>query len=207
MPWVNTRSNIPVNNLNFNQIIAGLLFECPSTVKSREKIGVDDKGKNILRDKYTPVSMRNNAFRNRGIRGSLLTTILANIRKPLKAHNAYYCIGHQEIVEDKISEIIATTTLGDAFFDVIVMKKRSDMSETEALFYYIRNAFAHGAFEYVAESNDNAAFYLLESKKDGIVKAQMRLKETTLLKICRLSKMTSTEITRIQKKKKVPAFS
>lgn len=203
MPWINTNRSIPVDNHNFNLIIAGLLFECPSTVKSREQIGVDDNGKKILRNKYTPVSVRNNAFRNRGIRGNLLTTILASIRKPLKAHNAYYCIENQEIVEDKIAEIIATTTLGDVYFDVIVMKKRSDMSETEALFYYIRNAFAHGDFEYSSESNENSAYYLLESKKDGSVKAQMRLKETTLIKILRLSKMPSAEITEMQKKKKI----
>ena len=88
-------------------------------------------------------------------------------------------------VAREMKHIIKTTALSDPNFDVIVMLKRdrNEMPETEAIYYYIRNALAHGSFEFVSQRNDVEAYYLLESKQKNTVKAQMRLKESTMLKL------------------------
>ena len=49
-----------------------------------------------------------------------------------------------EILDVKAYEIAKNTTLSDPDYEIMVYKKRSDMSQAEAIFYYIRNAFAHG---------------------------------------------------------------
>jgi len=74
------------------------------------------------------------------------------------------------------------------------------MSDAEAIYYYIRNAFAHGSFE-VAEQAGRR-IYLIESSKDGIIKARMRLREETLLHYIELANMTPAEIKALQKPKK-----
>ena len=70
------------------------------------------------------------------------------------------------------------------------------MSDAEVIYYYIRNAFAHGSFEVTSDR-----VYKLESKKKESVKAQMMLKETTLLKIADLSRKNRKQIEALQKKK------
>ena len=59
---------------------------------------------------------------------------------------------------------------------MIVIAERSDMSLTSSIFYYIRNAFAHGSFMVDGD------VYSFESSKDGTIKAAIRLREKTLLK-------------------------
>ena len=73
------------------------------------------------------------------------------------------------------------------------------MPDTEAIYYYIRNAFAHGSFEFTDVGDRR--ILVLESSKDGKLKAQMRLRESTLLKMIELSRKTATEIYGMQKKK------
>lgn len=75
------------------------------------------------------------------------------------------------------------------------------MSDAEAVFYYIRNAFAHGSFEVVSGSDP---IYKLESKKNGVVKAQLLLKQTTLIKLADLSERSRTDIEKLQRKKSKP---
>ena len=48
------------------------------------------------------------------------------------------------------------------------------MSDAEVVFYYIRNAFAHGDIEVIGGGD---RIYKLESKKKNDIKAQMILKE------------------------------
>lgn len=52
-----------------------------------------------------------------------------------------------ESVEATVSSIMSMAALRDPYYEMIVFQKRTDMTETEALYYHIRNAFAHGAFE------------------------------------------------------------
>ena len=66
--------------------------------------------------------------------------------------------------------------LSDPNFEMIIMHTRNDMSKACAIFYYIRNGFAHGLFD--VKNN----IYCFESSKNGVTKAKVRLKEETLLK-------------------------
>lgn len=90
----------------------------------------------------------------------------------------YVKLGPKEDVEKTRRALGADSKLADLNFEFIVFRERNDIPDTEAIFYYIRNAFAHGSFE-IKETGGNSVF-LLESRKANSVKAQMRLKEKTL---------------------------
>lgn len=200
MAWVNTTRSIPKDDPIFQAIVCGLVFNCPSTTEHREKIGVNKQGKARYKRTYKPVSARNVSFRSRGICKDLFNTILAQIRRPLNKTKTYALIKPTESVEATVNSIMSATSLSDQYYEMIVFQKRSDMTDPEALYYYIRNAFAHGSFEVVPTNNENV--YLLESRKDETVKAQMRLKETSLREYIKLANLTAEEIKKLRKVKK-----
>ena len=200
MAWVNTKKTIPITNPLFQEIVCGLVFNCPSSNEFRERIGVNERGNPKYRYIYKPVSAREVSFRNRGIDNRLFETILAQIRRPLNNKKTYALIDKTESVELTVHTINSSVPLKDPYYEMIVFQKRSDMSNAEALYYYLRNAFAHGSFEVVPTDNGNV--YLLESSKDGNVKAQMRLKESSLIEYIRLANLTAGEIRRLQRRRK-----
>ena len=199
MSWVNITKSIPMTNPIFQEIVCGFVFNCPSSTEHRERIGVNEEGKVRYKRTYKPVSARSVSFRKRGINKDLFLTILAQIRRPLNNIKTYALIKASESVESTVNAIINTTSLGDPYFEIIVFQKRNDMTDTEALYYYIRNAFAHGSFEVIPTNKGHV--YLLESSKDESVKAQMRLKETSLKEYLRLANLTAAEIKALQKSK------
>lgn len=182
--------NIPQNDSTLKNIIFQYVVSCPSSIRKKEGGGYV----------YSSVSQKKNcSFRKRGITHSLLTTLLSQIKKSLVTNEAYHKLEPNDSVENKIEEIIKNTTLSDEHFDLVIFKKHSNMSDTEAIFYYIRNAFAHGSFG-IKTINNNRIYYL-ESKRDTI-KALMRLKESTLKKYIKLMKKSPAEIKKLQKNKK-----
>lgn len=146
------------------------------------------------------MSVRGSSFRSRGIDKSLFETILAQIRRPLNNINTYMLIGSSESVERAVNSIICSVSLGDPYYEMVVFQKRSDMSNAEAFYYYLRNAFAHGSFEVSSTNTGNV--YFLESSKDSNVKARMRLKESSLLEYIRLANLTAGEIRSLQRRRK-----
>ena len=200
MAWVNTKKTIPITNPIFQEIVCGLVFNCPSSTVFKERIGVNERGTPKYKYTYKPVSAREVSFRNRGIDNRLFETILAQIRRPLNNKKTYALIDKTESVELTVHTIDSSVPLKDQYYELIVFQKRPDMSNAEALYYYLRNAFAHGSFEVVPTDNGNV--YLLESSKDGNVKAQMRLKENSLLEYIRIANLTAGEIRRLQRRRK-----
>lgn len=196
MPWVNVKEIVPIKDFVFYRIISGFVFECPSSIKKTVNKGKWPNGKIIKETFYDSVSARRCSFKNRGITGNLLTTILTQIRKPIERNLAYAALRPEDSVENTVKSIIRNSDLGDVNYDLMVYKKRGDMPDTEAIFYYIRNALAHGAFEVVRNQSDT--FYLLESKKNEDLKAQMRLKESSLLNYISLANLTPNEIKELQ---------
>lgn len=72
----------------------------------------------------------------------------------------------------------------DCSFEFAVHCKRSDLNKTEALFYLIRNALAHGGFRI---STDGPEHYLvLENRADGELKGRAVIKMDALLKWAKL---------------------
>lgn len=190
MKW-STKNKIPLNNENFIKIINGFVFYYPSSVRSSSKTS---------KHSYKAVSARNCSFIYRKICDSKLRTILSKIKAPLILTNSYKSIGAKDSVEKTVSGIISTTHCSDPNFEIIVYQKRSDMPDIEAIYYYIRNAFAHGSFEVIQENGRN--IYILESKKDNTIKAQMRLYERSMLELISYANMSPNEITALQKHRK-----
>lgn len=94
-------------------------------------------------------------------------------------------------VELETNNAEVSDSLSDEHFEMIVVQKRNDMCLTSSIFYYIRNALAHGSFSVVAGT------YYFESQKDGKVKARIRLREETLLEWMKCFKASPAEVKRI----------
>ena len=203
MSWVNVSKGIPSGDIKFLHIIEGLVFNCPSSIERKKKDGSYKNGNTRNKIDYKPVSARNVSFRSRGIEGDLFITLLATIRRPLLGNKTYANIPSNQSVETTMDNIIKSVELSDPLFEVMVYQTRDDMPALEAVYYYIRNAFAHGSFEVSKTSSGN--IYILESAKDGKVKAQMRLKESTLEEYIRLASLTSAGIKALRKQKKKKA--
>ncbi len=170
MTWYNNSAKVP-DDKKFIDIMTHFIIECPSCIK---------KGKNKKKT-YIPVSNRNEiTFRSKGIEDKKLTILLNVVKKPLQHNKTYLHLENEDNVEKKANEIMETSSLEDPYFDLIVFKKRNDMSIIEAIYYYIRNSFAHGSFEVKQIKGKGKNVYFMESKNNGDVKAQMRLKEETL---------------------------
>ena len=175
----------------------GWFFNCPVCIEKRISEGMMPDGKKKYKYVRKAVSARNSTFRSRNVCGHLLITVLAQIRRPLVRNSAYALIDSNDSVEDKVQEIINGTTMSDTNFELVVFQKRTDMSDTEAFYYYIRNAFAHGSFEII--NTDSGKIYKLESGKDDSVKAQMRLKESSLKRYIDYSMLSASEVKALQK--------
>lgn len=192
--WWKKTDTIPCDE-KFIKLISKLVFLCPaSTRKNGKQSGQKDKGEN-----YSDVSARNCSFRKKGIKGTLLTTLLSIIKKPLIANKTYAVLKQDCSVEETRKGIETQSRLGDRYFDLIVYQENGNMSQIEAIFYYIRNAFAHGSFGIIEEKNRR--IYFLESKKGETIKAQMRLNEDTLLQYAGLLDLTPKDIRALRKKK------
>lgn len=198
MAWYDPSKRIPVIRNTFIRIIEGFVFLCPASIRHEKKDKTNTEKKIVF---YQDVSKRKCSFRCRGIDSHLLTTVLAQIKKPLVAQQTYSVLKNDEDVPDAVNRIIALASLSDPYYDIMVYQHRSDMSDTEAIYYYIRNSFAHGSFEIKKCQGERC--YLLQSDKDEKVKAQMRLKESTLKRLLVLAQMSAPDIRAQQRKRMV----
>lgn len=169
--WWDKSTNVPLGDSNFQKIIDFYLFNCPCETEKGSK----NKGTKT----YTKVSKRAKTLRAQGWTGGALNTLLAAMKHTTSGHLEYNIFDNKTDIKEKVSKIEKYSTLSDKHFELIAMADRSDMSKTSAIFYYIRNAFAHGSFSVI--KNESKTIYYLESAKDDTVKAQIRLREETLL--------------------------
>lgn len=197
MAWWNRQSKITFENNYLAKIINYLVFECPSSIKQEVKT---KKSASFQQPSYTHygVSARNVSFKNREITGHLLVTLNSQIRKKFN-NGRYFVLKSPELVEEVVESIINHSSLKDKNFEFLVFKKRTDMSDTEAIYYYVRNAFAHGSFELI--DSKGILIYKLESRNNKEIKAQMRLKESTLISMIKFAKYTPEEIRNLRSKK------
>lgn len=199
MAWWAKNSRIPHNDESFGELIRGFVIECPVCREKKIKDGKTADGKTKYIVTKNPISARDSTFRSRNVSGNLLTTLMAQIRRPLAAKSSYALIKNKESVENKVNEIIEHSNQKDEDFEVVVFQNRTDMSDVEAFYYSIRNAFAHGSFEIIQSRSGRV--YKLESSRDGEIKAQMRLKESSLLKYVDYSKYDVKKIKALQNKR------
>ena len=170
--WWDKGTKIPLNDCNFQKIIDFYLFNCPCETESGS-IGKGTK-------KYTKVSKRGTTLRAQGWTKGFLNTLLAAMKKTVSGHLEYHPFSEGTNIAIESDKIEISAGLFDVYFEMIVFAERSDMNKTSAIFYYIRNALAHGSFS--AVSVGNRKIYYLESSKNSTVKARIRLHEETLLK-------------------------
>ena len=196
MNWWDRKTKIPTNNKRFMTIFTFFILDCPSSRKTGGSKNRDGSRQPIH---YTNVSSRASSFRVRGINKDLLSTIIAEIRRPMAKKGCYAALTASESVEENVRLIRSNSMLSDGDFELMVFRKRSDMSDAEAVYYYIRNAFAHGSFD--VQSIRGSHVYRLESKRRDDICAQMRLKEQTLLSYIELASLKPGDIRSIRKKK------
>ncbi len=187
--WFRT-SDIDYMDKNFCEIFYNLVIKCPSVeVKRENKITVRKK-----------VSKRGKSFYEKGITKKLLFTLNFAIKRIFKSNQTYIKIDNAEKnVNDERQRLIKTSNLSDPYFEFIIFKPHSNMSDTDTIYYYIRNAIAHGSFSIIVENN-NRKIYLLHNENKGVVKAAMRLRESTLLKLIKYENMSSKDIMKLRKK-------
>lgn len=169
--WWDKNQKIPWNDKNFQKILEFYLFNCPSETEKGKK------NKGTLR--YEKVSQRAKTLRQQGWTDGYLNSLFASMKHTTSGKLVYEKYKSQDNIVDKCVEIEKNSSLTDEHFEMIVFQERSDMSLTGSVFYYIRNAFAHGSFSIVGSGEKRT--YYLESAKDDKVKARIRLRETTLL--------------------------
>ena len=170
--WWKKADTNPLNEANFQKIINFYLFECPCEIEQ----GSESKGNK----RYTAVSKRGTTFRQKGWTGGNLNTLLSAMKKTDNGLLKYHVFSVGEDISAKTDTIEKESSLSDQHFEMVVMAERSDMNKTSSVFYYIRNALAHGSFCQVLSSRQK--IYYFESTRKGKIYARIRLKETTLLK-------------------------
>lgn len=164
-----------------NRFLLEFIVYCPSAYKKQDK-----KEKTA---RYEPVSKKNCSFRERKIRNDLLTKVINKIKDCVCCIEMTYC---EQVETAYLSE---TKSNNDFEKSVIVYKKHSEMSRTESIYYYIRNAFAHGDFE------KDGDYYYLESSKGTNYYAKMKLSVSTLNKLIEIKNLSAEELHSVAKNK------
>lgn len=170
--WWNKGTLIPFNSHNFQKIIDFFLFNCPIEIEKGNK----KKGTKT----YEKVSRRATTLRAQGWTGGSLNTLLASMKHTTSGHLEYRVFDTSKDISSEVNMIEKSVSLTDSNFEMIVMSERTDMKKTSSIFYYIRNAFAHGSFSVITDNGRTV--YYLESAKNSTIKARLRLREETLMK-------------------------
>ena len=169
--WWKKTDTIPLAESNFQKIIKFYLFECPCET---------EKGSSKKRNKsYTAVSKQGITLRQKGWTRGNLITLLSAMKRTSSGHLEYHIFSSSQDISAETYNIEKGTSLSDQHFEMIVMSERSDMSKTSSIFYYIRNALAHGSFCQVSDCGKK--IYYFESIRNNKVLARIRLREKTLL--------------------------
>lgn len=172
----NEYSVIPYKNKNFIKIIDFYLFNCPARHTCKSK---DLTGKNEYNFSFSKVSARGKTFAERGIECGALRALRAAMKRTSYQGKLF------DLTLDKPEEMEKYLSIAG---EICLTVKNSQMSQTDAIYYAIRNAFAHGSFSI------EKGFYCLENVNKGKVKGRIILKEETLLKWIDLCSLTPDEI-------------
>jgi len=175
--WWNKKKEIPYNK-SFYDILEFYLFSCPCERKNGS--GKDKR--------YIKISNRSKTLREQGWTGGYLNTLIASMKHTTSGNLVYRPLDARASVEAETNNVEKSLSLSDEHFEMIVFCKRTDMNLTSSIFYYIRNAFAHGSFSVVAGT------YYFESQKNGKVKARIRLREKTLLEWMKCFKVSPAKL-------------
>ena len=163
--WWEKGELFPKERGNFLIILEFFLFNCPVKIITQKKDGTKE---------CELVSKRAITFEDRDWIGGKITTLFSEITRNIITE----CVDNNQNVDYIRAHKEEMSSLDDEHFELIVFKKDWRINKTKSIFYSIRNALAHGAFSVV---NKKDPVYYFENVSNG-VKAQIRLKESTLLR-------------------------
>ena len=123
-------------------------------------------------------SQKGTTFESLGWKGGSFNTLHAEMRKKSGFPNKRWIATTAGEVETRLSELNRLNGY-DCSFEFAVHTVKSGLNKTEALFYFIRNAFAHGGFK--ASVYKGEKYYVFENRQDQQLKGRAILKESTLL--------------------------
>lgn len=126
-------------------------------------------------------SVKGTPFRSMGIRGSQYKTLQAELRKTSGFPAADGHDWKKATIKTVESELESINRLNsyDCSFEFAVHTVKSGLGKTEALFYFSRNAFAHGGFRIA--TYDRERYFVLENRQGDQLKGRAILRESTLL--------------------------
>ena len=162
--WWKHNNSIPLNDLfkndNFKIILEFYLFNCPVVI-NKKKVCIASK---------TTLESKGWTFGN-------ANSLLAAMKRALGKCYQYGCVALGDI-ENELYEL---KNINQFNFDreIIIFSKDNNLSKTSAIFYCIRNAFAHGSFSVV--NHNSHRIYIFENKNKGQIKCRFVLNEVTLL--------------------------
>ena len=81
-------------------------------------------------------------------------------------------------IEERLQEINRLAKY-DCSFEFAIHTIKDGLNKTEGLFYFIRNAFAHGGF--ATSSFKGEKYYVLENRQGSKLKGRAVIREATLL--------------------------
>ncbi|MCC8111676.1 MAG: hypothetical protein LIO74_08830 [Ruminococcus sp.] len=103
-------------------------------------------------------------------------------------------------VEDKVEDIIYTSSQKDEHFELICFNENTNIGVTRSVFYAIRNALAHGSFS--VNNNNGKSVYYFQSERNGEIRSQIRLKESTLLQWIKFFNMPVNDVRALNQSQK-----
>ena len=157
--WWNKEDSIP-DDSNFKKIQDFYLYECPVIFKNGER-----------------VANRGLDFTTKGWNSSSLRKLLEEMKQSNNNNPiSYHCCKSEEKVEIIMKQIEEEN---NDCCEAIVFLNRTDLCNAQTIFYCIRNGFAHSSFSVLDIGNNR--LYFFESKKNGKIKGQLCLMESTLL--------------------------
>lgn len=180
--WWNKGTDIPLRDKTFCKIVNFYLFHCPCEIRTSN-------------GHFAKVSHQGVTFREKGWVYGYVSTLTSCMKKGSSNRLVYNCLDTNCNIEEKTRKIEETTFLSDKHFEMITILKHPNMNIPSSIFYYIRNAFAHGTFSVVTVQNNK--IYYFESAKNGKVKAQLRLRQETLLEWIKDFTLSPNELRKI----------
>ena len=132
------------------------------------------------------VSRRGRSFKERGI-------LLQHLNRELRQQSPFLNTEWYVLPQSEIEAFCERNGIqeGGSLKKEIIIQTNSKKSKTENLFYCIRNAFAHGAFE--MHKHNNKMYYALENRYKGKLKSRMLIQEQTLLDWMQLVRKATTK--------------
>ncbi len=159
--WWNKGTDIPLRDKTFCKIVNFYLFHCPCEIRTSN-------------GHFAKVSHQGVTFREKGWIYGYVNTLTSCMKKGSSNRLVYNCLDTNCNIEEETKKIEETTPLSDKHFEMITILKHPNMNIPSSIFYYIRNAFAHGK-----------------------VKAQLRLRQETLLEWIKDFTLSPNELRKI----------